>query len=351
MDRTDYNIAINKNTLDCWGYILLVLFVSYFLEVVKGTRSILYFVTFILLIGIPYFTAYIYNKKTSGSNLNLKYIFVISYMFLYTFVLLTTKTFVTYVYVIPMASILIAYCDSKLVFKMFIYVILLNILCIYLQYTDFINVGSVLSFGLKDRLTMWEIQLALIILSGVFLSKTCVLIKKRDDILDILSDDVCRDALTGIYNKKFIESSVKDMFNIKDKYKSIAFIDVDDFKKFNTLYGHNFGDEVLITLCDVISSNIVEYDNTYFIRVGGDEFMIFSLDFNKEDFTEILDKIVKDVSKTKVPFGKKKVGVKISVGLACTEKDKCNKFMDLYNLADKRNGKAKKNGKNYVENS
>lgn len=348
MDRTDYNIEINKNTLECWGLISCVFLISYFIEVLRGLRTISYFVVFLLILVIPYLYALFYNKKNNGSNLKLKYIFVISYMILYTFVMLTTVTYTTYVYVIPMVSILIAYCDRKLTSVMFLYVIIINLICIYLQYNDFINNGSILTFNLRERITMWEIQVALIILSGVFLSKACTLIKMRDDILDILSDDVCKDALTGIYNKKFIETKMKDIYK-NGKYKSIAFIDIDDFKRFNTLYWHNFGDEVLITLCDVINNSIKDYENTYFIRVGGDEFIIFSLDFNKEGFTSLLSEIVKSVSDTKVPFGKKKVGIKISVGVACTDKDKCNKFIDLYNLADKRNRKAKRNGKNYVE--
>lgn len=348
MDRNDYNIAINKNTLECWGIIIFVLFVSYFAEVLKGIRTIPYFVVFSIVIFIPYIIALIYNKKTSGNDLRLKYYFVFSYMLLYTFVLMTTTTFVTYVYVIPMVSILTAYCDSKLTLSMFIYVLLINILCIYFQYYSFINHGSMISFGLKERITMWEIQIALIVLSGVFLSKTCDLIKKRDIILDRLSDDVNKDALTGIYNKKYIEKRIKNLFNAK-KNNSIAFIDIDDFKKFNTLYGHNFGDEVLLTLCEVVNDNIKDYENTYFIRVGGDEFMIFSQDFNKEEFISILQDTVKDVSTTKIPFGKKKVGIEISVGVASSIEDKCAKYTDLYNLADKRNGIAKKNGKNYVE--
>lgn len=350
MDRTDYNIAINKNTLECWGLIIFVLFTSYFIEVLRGLRTITYFIIFFLILIVPYLYALIYNKKNKGSNLNLKYVLGISFMFIYTFVLLTTKTFVTYVYVIPMVSILIAYCDSKLTSRLFLYAVFINILCIGIQYNEFVNNGSILTYRLKDRITMWEIQMALVILSGVFLSKACSLIKKRDDILDILSDDICKDALTGIYNKKFIETTIHSIYNT-NKFKSIAFIDVDDFKKFNTLYGHNFGDEVLITLCEVITSNLNEYNNTYFIRVGGDEFIIFSLDFNKEEFTQLLNKIVEDVASTKIPFGKKKVGVKITVGVACTDTDKCNKFMELYNLADKRNRIAKKNGKNYVENN
>ena len=62
-------------------------------------------------------------------------------------------------------------------------------------------------------------------------------------------------------------------------------------------------------------------------------------------------KIVKTVSSTKLPYNKKQVGIKISVGLACTDEDNCSKFIDLYNLADKRNMNAKNNGKNCVESN
>ena len=347
MDRNDYNVAINKNTLDCWGIIILVLFTSYFIEVLRGLRTIPYFIAFVSILIIPYIYAIFYNRKNKGSNLNLKYLFVVSFLLVYSFTLLTTKTHVTYIYIIPMASILIAYCDSNLNKYTFLYVILLNALTILLEY---INFNGAIFFELKERITMWEIQMAVMILSSVFLSKAVILIKKRDDILDQLSDDIYKDALTGSYNKKFIESKVNKIYK-SNKDKSIAFIDVDDFKKFNTKYGHEFGDKVLIKICEVIDKSISEYEDTYLIRVGGDEFIIYSLSFNKKEFKKLLTKIVKTVSSTKLPYNKKQVGIKISVGLACTDEDNCSKFIDLYNLADKRNMNAKNNGKNCVESN
>ena len=347
MDRNDYNVAINKNTLDCWGIIILVLFTSYFIEVLRGLRTIPYFIIMALFLIAPYIYANIFNRKYKGTNLNLKYLFVISFLLVYTFTLVTTKTHVTYVYVIPMASILIAYCDSKLNKYTFLYVILLNAVAILFEYIQF---TGIITYGLKDRITMWEIQIAAIILSLVFLSKAVNLIKKRDEILDYLSDDVNKDALTGVYNKKFIESKINKIYKSNND-KSIAFIDVDDFKNFNTKYGHDFGDKVLIQICEVINDSISGFEDTYLIRVGGDEFIIFSLNFNKKEFKKILNKIVKKVSNTKIPYRKNQVGIKISVGLACTDEDKCSKFMDLYNLADKRNMNAKNKGKNCVESN
>ena len=178
----------------------------------------------------------------------------------------------------------------------------------------------------------------------------CIFLLSLDVPLPITNILFCNVSSPGVYNKKFIESKINKIYK-SNKDKSIAFIDVDDFKNFNTKYGHDFGDKVLIQICEVINDSISGFEDTYLIRVGGDEFIIFSLNFNKKEFKKILNKIVKKVSNTKIPYRKNQVGIKISVGLACTDEDKCSKFMDLYNLADKRNMNAKNKGKNCVESN
>lgn len=65
MDRIDYNIEINKNTLECWGLISCVFFISYFIEVLRGLRTIPYFIVFFLILVIPYLYALFYNKKNN----------------------------------------------------------------------------------------------------------------------------------------------------------------------------------------------------------------------------------------------------------------------------------------------
>ena len=48
--------------------------------------------------------------------------------------------------------------------------------------------------------------------------------------------------------------------------------DIDDFKKVNDTYGHGFGDEVLITVANILTENVRKED--YVCRWGGEEFLI-----------------------------------------------------------------------------
>ena len=74
------------------------------------------------------------------------------------------------------------------------------------------------------------------------------------------------DALTGAYNRNFLESVTKD-------YSILIFLDVDKFKQYNDTLGHHQGDLLLQGLVESINNTIK--DNGIVIRYGGDEFVIF----------------------------------------------------------------------------
>jgi diguanylate cyclase (GGDEF)-like protein len=83
------------------------------------------------------------------------------------------------------------------------------------------------------------------------------------------------DKLTGAYNRiKFEEIIEKEIERIR-RYRlpfSLIMFDIDRFKEVNDNYGHNAGDSVLRTIADIVKANIRTLD--YFVRWGGDEFVI-----------------------------------------------------------------------------
>ncbi|MFA9204559.1 MAG: GGDEF domain-containing protein, partial [Flavobacteriales bacterium] len=86
------------------------------------------------------------------------------------------------------------------------------------------------------------------------------------------------------YSSQLLQQAGRD--NIK---MTIAYIDVDNFKKINDSFGHGVGDEVLIQIAQTIQSQIRSQD--MIARLGGDEFAVV---LNNTDFTtsqEILDRI------------------------------------------------------------
>ena len=85
-------------------------------------------------------------------------------------------------------------------------------------------------------------------------------------------DKLYSDPLTGIYNRRYFEDEIRDMQNPA----GVAMIDLDDFKLYNDIYGHDMGDQVLCIVADVIKNCIRKTDKL--IRYGGDEFLLILSD-------------------------------------------------------------------------
>ena len=85
-------------------------------------------------------------------------------------------------------------------------------------------------------------------------------------------DKLYIDPVTGVYNRRYFEDEIRNMQNSA----GVAMIDLDDFKLYNDIYGHDMGDQVLCIIADVIKNCIRKTDKL--IRYGGDEFLLILSD-------------------------------------------------------------------------
>ena len=85
-------------------------------------------------------------------------------------------------------------------------------------------------------------------------------------------DKLYIDPVTGVYNRRYFEDEIRNMQNSA----GVAMIDLDDFKLYNDIYGHDMGDQVLCMVADVIKNCIRKTDKL--IRYGGDEFLLILSD-------------------------------------------------------------------------
>ena len=85
-------------------------------------------------------------------------------------------------------------------------------------------------------------------------------------------DKLYIDPVTGVYNRRYFEDEIRNMQNSA----GVAMIDLDDFKLYNDIYGHDMGDQVLCIVADVIKNCIRKTDKL--IRYGGDEFLLILSD-------------------------------------------------------------------------
>lgn len=89
------------------------------------------------------------------------------------------------------------------------------------------------------------------------------------------------DALTGAWNRRYFDrflSGVLDQARSARRNVTVLLFDIDDFKKYNDLYGHDAGDEILRETVRLLRSVIRPTDRV--CRVGGDEFAVI---FNEPD--------------------------------------------------------------------
>lgn len=105
------------------------------------------------------------------------------------------------------------------------------------------------------------------------------------------------DALTKVYNRRFLEDFSKQYFEILKREKnsfSLLLVDIDDFKLINDSFGHDVGDKVLIELVTTIK-NIIR-DNDFIVRLGGDEFLVLLPNTNLSHAKVVANKILSKIN-------------------------------------------------------
>lgn len=346
MQQHEYDEMVNKNTLRCWSIIIVVLIAAYILEIAKGLRSVEYVVVFLIIGLIPLLLA-IATYVKNPSSATIKQEFAFGYCIFYTYVVLTTQSPVAFVYILPMVSIILAYCNRALIFFTFGWATVINVA--YVLYMGFD--GSFIGVtDMADAVTFWEIQIACLLLTGVFLYLTTNLLIKHNAVIEDIIDDVYEDALTGLKNVRFLDANENSILcPEKNEYFGIAFIDIDDFKQFNTKHGHSFGDTVLQALGHVLLKHTARYKHTYAVRNGGDEFLIISRILQDDAFVQLVQDVCDEIASLELSYkNKKHISITISAGVSTKNQDGCESFKALYDIADSRNQCAKDAGKNAV---
>ena len=140
----------------------------------------------------------------------------------------------------------------------------------------------------------------------------------RENLLAELSgyaDELYKDALTGVFNRRYYEDKVKEL----ESSAGVAMVDLDDFKLYNDTYGHDAGDKALKAVVEVIQRHVRKTDKV--VRFGGDEFLLLIPDINVDNFTRKLKEIQEEVHAARVPgYSQLKLSVSIGGVLSTGEK-------------------------------
>ena len=166
--------------------------------------------------------------------------------------------------------------------------------------------------------------------------------------MDMLKERSIMDALTGFYNRRFLEESIETMtaqIRRRGTTLGILAVDVDFFKQVNDSHGHDVGDAVLKEVANTIKASIRASDIP--IRFGGEEFLVLLVDVQPGMSVEVAEKIRRAVENKTITANGITLKKTVSIGVSeyPTDSDKvwqCIKFADLALC------RAKEEGRNRV---
>ena len=168
-------------------------------------------------------------------------------------------------------------------------------------------------------------------------------------LLDQLHNLATRDALTGLYNRRyFTELAELEIERMRRQANtlSVITIDLDHFKRVNDTYGHAAGDVVLQTAASVLKSTIRKIDVPG--RLGGEEFWILLPNTPVSAALIVAERLRAKLEQTIIPYESHELKITASFGVAGITKVSSNTLADLMRQADQALYSAKAAGRNRV---
>jgi len=165
----------------------------------------------------------------------------------------------------------------------------------------------------------------------------------------ILDEKVHFDALTGIYNRRFLDDNIKRIINSLSRHHgtlSVMMLDIDYFKRYNDTYGHSMGDVCLKSVAKAFSETGRADDCV--IRYGGEEFVILLPNTGKSGAGITAARLLESVRALEIPHINSDIAdyVTVSIGATTVKVKHNHQYMDYIERADEALYVSKDTGRN-----
>lgn len=153
------------------------------------------------------------------------------------------------------------------------------------------------------------------------------------------------DDLTGLFNRRYFKEYMEKNWK-EGANQSFLYLDIDDFKLFNEMYGEDCGDDVL-KWCGKVISSAVGRDGLVF-RLGSNEYVVYLRNKTKNDLLSLSQEIQKGVVTEGGEKPKVLQPITMSIGIALYPSTASN-YDELLKQAERATFFAKQGGKNSIE--
>lgn len=170
--------------------------------------------------------------------------------------------------------------------------------------------------------------------------------KKHEHELSKLREELAyaaeHDALTGLYNRRYLNKYIEKLIRRGQDDFYIALVDLDYFKKINDDYGHIFGDKVLVTFSRILQKNLT--DEGIAVRFGGEEFMLILPHVSAGEVSDMLEHVRSEYSR----INKVKQETEFTFCCGVQQYQEGIEIQSLLDKADAKMYQAKQMGKNKI---
>jgi diguanylate cyclase (GGDEF)-like protein len=172
--------------------------------------------------------------------------------------------------------------------------------------------------------------------------------RQKEVVLEDLSRKAAYDPLTGLYNRRQMDETLRAEALHAIQRKSVIGIimaDIDHFKTINDTYGHHAGDLMLQAIARILKESVRAADSV--CRYGGEEFIIILPGASLDIIERIAEKIRIQFEGHKLEHENQTVQATISLGVASFPQH-ANSLEQVIQHADKALYQAKRGGRNRV---
>jgi diguanylate cyclase (GGDEF)-like protein/PAS domain S-box-containing protein len=153
---------------------------------------------------------------------------------------------------------------------------------------------------------------------GTFAMVSLIDITERKRLEEKLRMESVRDPLTGLYNRRYLETTLDREIHRCGRKKvplALVFMDVDRFKRFNDAFGHDAGDEVLREVGRILKTGTRHGDIA--CRYGGEEFVLALPETSQEPALRKAEELCRKMGETRLTKEGRPLGrVTLSAGVA-----------------------------------
>ncbi|MCC5858177.1 MAG: GGDEF domain-containing protein [Ectothiorhodospiraceae bacterium] len=173
---------------------------------------------------------------------------------------------------------------------------------------------------------------------------------KAEESTRLLREHAQRDALTGLYNRRYLDERLDEEFSLarkKGQSLSLGFLDLDHFKEVNDIHGHVIGDQVLTRIAEILRAHLRPAD--FVARYGGEEFVVLLPGTDRDAARAVFERLrIAVAEQVYCSEDGRQFQVTTSVGVAADIME-CESPLDMVRAADRALYDAKSNGRNRVE--